>query len=299
MKVAISKFTGIDNINVPEKLALGACTEAVNVVFNGDGQVVRRPGTRNLGVPGTLASYGTFDQGQLFYVASNLDIVHFDGTAGVVVGTADHASPCFWAEESPNKVFMAQFDSIQVWNGTIFGPLSTDAMGLETGTKPMSVPGEIVRVNWVAGRLCVASFSGGFTRLTFSVPGIYGRVSIAEDWIEIPHKVTGLESFGVNLVITCLDSVFLYSVASGELVKKLGYGTPVGRPIARTGPDSALIWTNRGVVSYPEFENKTKDHYLSAPGLGCGTAIVQYEGNEYLVVSNDGLGTNYDVRGTT
>lgn len=292
----INKLTGINNIGVPEKRPLGTCTEATNVVVNGDGQIGRRPGSKLLSATPVIASYGTFDQSQLFYVTDAGHVMHFDGSMTEQVGLVAHQAPCFWAEESPAMVFMAQYDSIQVWQGTgSFIPLPTTAPGLETGTKPLVIVGEIVRINWVAGRLCVASYLNGFSRLTFSVAGIYGRVPLSEDWFEIPHLVTGLESFATNLVITTTDAIFLYNVQTGILAKTVEYGTPVGRPIARYGADRAFIWTTRGVVTYPEWKNITKDTYLTNPGEGCGSAIIQYEGNEYLLVSHDEMGINYET----
>lgn len=292
----INKFTGINNTAAAKKLPLGTCVEATNVVFNGDGQVSRRPGTTQLASTPVIASYGTFDQSQLFFVRDDLSITHFDGSAYTPVGAVGHNNYCFWAEESPQMVFCAQYDSIQVWSGGSFGPLDTSDHGLTTGTKPLTIVGDIVRINWIAGKLCVASYLNGFSRITFSVPGMYGRVSIEEDWFEVPHLVTGLEAFGTNLVIACTDAIFLYNVQTGILAKTVEYGTPVGRPIARYKPDKAFIWTTRGVVEYPTWENLTKDVYLTNPGEGCGSAIIQFEGNEYLVVSHDNLGLNYEVK---
>lgn len=291
----ITKFKGIDNINVPEKLEPGACLEARNVIFNGTG-VARRPGTKLLVQGDMLGSYGTFDRSQLFYVKPSKEIVRFDGVTHTVVGSVAQDSACFWAEESGSKVFMAQYDAIYEWDGATFGPLSQESYGLDSGTKPLTVPGEIIRLNWISGRLCVASYADGFSRLTFSVAGMYGRQTINEDWFEIPHRVTGLEAYATNLIVTCLDAVFVYNVENGLLYKKLEYGTPVGRPIARAGIDKALIWTNRGVIEYPSFKNLTLDHFSAKPGEGCGSAIIQYEGNEYLIISNDGLGVDYNVQ---
>ena len=291
----IDKFTGIDNINFPQKLPLGTCLEATNIVFTGDGRLMRCPGMLPNHTASIIGSYGTFDQSQMFYVTAGLQIFKFDGISHVQVGTVPHDDKCYWAEESSDVVFLAQSDNIQVWNGVAFSPLTADAMGLSAGLKPLYATGEIVRVNWVAGRLCVVTQSENTSKVYFSVPGMYGMTTIEEDWFEIPHVVTGVESFATNMIISCTNAVFHYNTQTGILTKRLEYGTPFGRPIARVAADKALIWSNRGVIRYPEWDNITLSHFTVPPGEGCATAIMQYAGAEFFLVSHDDAGYNYNT----
>jgi hypothetical protein len=291
----IKKFSGIDNINIPERLEPGACVSATNVIFNGLG-VARRPGSKRILQDPILSSYGTLDRSQVFYVLPSLDIVRFDGSTHAVVGRVNEAGPCYWAEESPTQVFVAQGDgNIQEWNGVGFSLLDINASGLTAGTKPLAFPGEIIGLGWIAGRLVVCTAVEGFTRVTFSISGVYGRQTLREDWFEIPHRVSFVEAFATNLIVACTDAVFVYNVENGLLIKKLSYGVPLGKPLARYSIDKALLWTTRGLLEYPEFVNKTADRFLSKPGLGCSITTIHFEGNEYAVVGTDGLGINYNV----
>ncbi len=206
------------------------------------------------------------------------------------------AEPCFWAEESSLQVFAAQRHSIGMYTGGEFGPLPSEVPeGLELVLTPISITDEIVQICWAANRLVVASFDGEISQITLSVPGYPGFVSIEEDWFEIPSLVTGLEAFGTNVLITCDNAIYLYDIASESLRKKLDFGTPAGKPISRNTPDSALIWTNRGVVAFPEFKLLTRETFFVPPGETCTTSVIQYGGVECLIVSTDGLNYNYNV----
>lgn len=167
----------------------------------------------------------------------------------------------------------------------------TDELYFDVEAMP---PGIIGSIAFYQSRIAVAVLeSPTLTRIQFSVPYHYHLFHTTDDRFEIPDQVTGMLTVDGQLLITCRNSIFVFT-ADSRLIKLVDYGTPAGKPIQRLPEGGALIWTNRGVCKYPEFQNLTQDSVSLPPGNGCSTTLWATSGDQYLLVCNDGGGAAYN-----
>jgi hypothetical protein len=155
------------------------------------------------------------------------------------------------------------------------------------------IPTDITAMTFHAGKIAVATITDNKTSLiTFSLPNIYHLFETANA-IEIPDLITSIMSVKGHLLITCMRSIFVFD---GESLQRLAnYGTPVGRPICLLPDNSALIWTNRGVCKYPDFQNVTEGIFSIPAGFGCNTSTMDVEGSQFLTIATDDLGEAYNA----
>lgn len=294
--IKIDNFVGIDNVSVPEKAALGSFSEASNVIIMGDGPVGIRPGYTTIRAGAIRSSFGVSSREFMVLVNAVGEVILYNGDYFEILGVVMEDS-YFWVEESPSSVLLLSGGGIyRITPGRLLEAVGeTPPVGLELVVAPLAI-GTLLATSYILDRLCIASADGAGSCIRLGLPGYPGFESIEPDWFYIPHKVTWMESMESGLLITCEDAIYVYEVASGQLSKRLHYGAPRGRSVAKTSPQTAFMWTTRGVVTYPEFENKTITQYIRAPGISCSTSLVQYRGSEYFVVCMDGDSLSYDVQ---
>jgi hypothetical protein len=155
------------------------------------------------------------------------------------------------------------------------------------------IPSDVVAMTFHLGKIAVATITENKTSLiTFSSPSLYHLFDTI-NVIEIPDLITSIASTKGHLLITCMRSIFAFD--GDNLQRIANYGTPVGRPICLLPDDSALIWTNRGVCKYPEFQNITENVFSVPAGFGCNTSMMEVEGNKFLTIATDDLGSAYNA----
>jgi hypothetical protein len=156
-----------------------------------------------------------------------------------------------------------------------------------------SVPDNAVAMTYHLGKIAIASTSTDQTsQIQFSVPGFYHLFDLIDEAFSIPDLITGLASVQGQLLITGLRSIWVYS--EGGLQRLCAYGTPVGKPIQEMADGSVLIWTNRGMCKYPEFQNLTAQDFSVPAGFGCATSLMEVEGSKFLTITTDDNGVAFN-----
>jgi|SRR5450631_592995 len=118
--------------------------------------------------------------------------------------------------------------------------------------------------------------------------------NLEKDFIIIPGQVLMLASTSKGLVIGTHKAIYAY--VDDTLQPLADYGVIKGKPYAKTPEHSVLMWTERGVCSYPPFTNHTVNKATFPPGSQCSAAIVESNGISRFVALNDGIGVPYNAR---
>jgi len=167
-----------------------------------------------------------------------------------------------------------------------------DEMYFDVEPAPLS---EVIGVTYYQARVVVAvRLSPELTRIQFSAPYQYHLFHKADDRFELPDEVTAMEVVNGRLLITCRNSIYSFT-SDNKLNKLTDYGTPRGKPITKLPDSGAIIWTDRGVAKYPEFENLTEKIVSLPPGEGCSTTLYEKKGSQYLLICNDGSGEAFNA----
>lgn len=161
---------------------------------------------------------------------------------------------------------------------------------LNTESIPLS---KIWAATYFQARIAIAVLEANETKIRFSLPQRYHLFKITEDFITIPDLVTDMEEVNGQLLITCKDSIYVFT-ADYRLLKLAEYGTPDGKPILKLPENGCFIWSNRGMCAYPEFKNLTEDSVSVPPGDGCALSLYDYKGSRYALCCNDGQGEAFN-----
>jgi hypothetical protein len=298
----INKFSGFNNTDDGQKLDPGVLVTADNVYLTTKGSVKRRPGSQLLALGTKITgSYATSDNRFMFLV-DNGSLVRFDGNGFEALATGLPVAPSFWCEESTNRVFVVSGGAyLQIDNGTVVTQLHTlslpadngiDDLGRDTSLYPTT---GVVAAAYHRGSVVLgAKVSEGLTRIQFSIPGVYHLFHNVQNRFEIPDDVVSMDSVNNQLLIVCKHSVYSFS-EDGRLNKLADYGSVVGKSITKLADNGCFIWTTRGVVKYPEFQNVTENELYLPPGNGCSTGLFEHNGEELLLICSDGGGIPYNA----
>ena len=165
-----------------------------------------------------------------------------------------------------------------------------DGVYVDTMAPPLT---NIRAAEFYNGRLVLAEEVPEGTAIFFSKPGFYHLFSTVRDFFILPDVVTDIANIGGQLLITGRGGVYVLT-PDNQLQTLANYGAPIGKPILRLPEGGALIWTDRGVCSFPNFTNLTNDHVSVTAGTACATSLFEHKGSRYMLCSNDGIGRPFN-----
>jgi hypothetical protein len=122
-------------------------------------------------------------------------------------------------------------------------------------------------------------------------PHLYAR---DKDYFIVQGQLRALMPTLQGLVVATSEAIYVWS--EGALTPLTSYGTPQGRPITRLPDGSVRIFSNRGVIAFPNFENLTERKVAFPCGSQVSTAIVESDGIQRMVTLSDGLGSTWNVK---
>ncbi len=296
----INKFSGFNNTDDELKLDPGTLVKADNVYLTSRGSVKRRPGSQLLALGTKITgSYATTDNRFMFLI-DNGSLVRFDGNGFEALATGFPVASSFWCEESTNRVFVISGNAfVQIDNGTVVTQLHSLPLPADNGindlgrdTSLFPTTGVVAAAFHNGSVVLGAKVAEGLTRIQFSIPGVYHLFHNIQNRFEIPDDVVSMDSVNGQLLIVCKHGIYSFS---DRLIKLADYGSVVGKSITKLADNGCYIWTTRGVVKYPEFQNVTENELYLPPGNGCSTSLFEYNGEELLLICSDGGGTAYNA----
>jgi hypothetical protein len=122
-------------------------------------------------------------------------------------------------------------------------------------------------------------------------PHLYAR---DKDYFIVQGQLRALMPTLQGLVVATSEAIYVWS--EGALTPLTNYGTPPGRPITRLPDGSVRIFSNRGVIAFPNFENLTERKCSFPAGTNVSTAIVESDGIQRMITLSDGLGQVWNVK---
>lgn len=299
--INITKFSGLANTIPQEKLPLGSLSVADNIVLTSAGDIKRRVGN-SLVASGTkiTGSYGTTDNVNLFLI-DNGTLFRFDGLSFMPLANGFPIASSYWCEESPDRVFVMSGNIYAyIDKGIEVTTLHDKPLPIDNGINDLAFNTEafpstgVVDMTYHQGSIVLAvKLDTGLSRVQFSIPQEYHVFHLVHGRFEVPDEITAIDSVNGQLLIVCKHSTWVYT-SDSRLLKLADYGSPIGKPISKLPDNGCLIWTTRGVVKYPEFENVTEKVVSLPPGAGCSTIIYEYNGEKYFLVCTDGVGNAYN-----
>lgn len=182
-------------------------------------------------------------------------------------------------------VSIGQTPSFLVINSFDIAGAPIDGVYMNTMSAPLN---NVRAAEFFNNRLVVAVETESGSVIFFSKPGFYHLFSTLQDFFELPDTVTDLANINGQLLITGRSGIYAFT-PDGQIQKIVDYGTPRGKPILRLPEGGSLIWTDRGVCTFPNFSNLTKEHVSVPPGSACATSMFEWRGSTYMLSSNDGI----------
>jgi hypothetical protein len=122
-------------------------------------------------------------------------------------------------------------------------------------------------------------------------PHLYARDS---DYFIVQGQLRALMPTLQGLVVATSDAIYVWS--EGALTPLTSYGCPAGRCIARLPDNSVRIWSSRGVIAFPNFENLTERKCAFPCGSQVSTAFVESNGIQRMVTLSDGNGPTWNIK---
>ncbi len=122
-------------------------------------------------------------------------------------------------------------------------------------------------------------------------PHLYARDS---DYFIVQGQLRALMPTLQGLVVATSEAIYVWSESA--LTPLTSYGTSQGRPIARLPDGSVRIWSSRGVIAFPNFENLTERKVAFPAGTNVSTAIMESDGIQRLVTLSDGQGSTWNIK---
>lgn len=130
--------------------------------------------------------------------------------------------------------------------------------------------------------------------ISYSQPYFYHIYDLSKEGFAVIGKVIQMLSVNEGLLIATDTGIWLRDLQD-SLIRITDYGVVPGKPIYKDQDGKVIIWTKRGLATFPPYKN-TFDKKLSvAPGLNCATAIVDIKGSQYSFVMTDTGGTPYNT----
>lgn len=182
-----------------------------------------------------------------------------------------------------------------VWNQ------SPDYLGVELSTPfyaPLPSACDVIQA-W-RGRLHAAMFmaSQSQTVVWRSRPLGYHLFDLKQDYIMVPGRVLALAPHDTALVIGTDKAIFAYD--GKALVQLADYGVVSGlcwdTDKTEQGAENLLLWTQRGLCRFPNFENLTAAHVSVAPGIRAGAAVIAANGQKKFLVALQQGGSAFNAR---
>jgi hypothetical protein len=122
-------------------------------------------------------------------------------------------------------------------------------------------------------------------------PHLYARDS---DYFIVQGQLRALMPTLQGLVVATSEAIYVW--ADSILTPLVGYGCPPGRSISRAPNGNVNIWTYRGVLTFPPFENLTEKKVAFKAGSQVSTCIMESDGIIRFIALTPGDGEVWNVK---
>jgi len=130
------------------------------------------------------------------------------------------------------------------------------------------------------------------TIVLFSEPNHYHLYGYNDRYFIVPGHIEAMRSVDEGIVIATNSEIYIYD--GSNLLKLANYGVIPGEPIVRKQDKSLLIYTQRGVCSFPPFTELTQSKVSLPMGSQCTTAIMFKNGVRSFIALHDDSGVAFN-----
>lgn len=126
-----------------------------------------------------------------------------------------------------------------------------------------------------------------------SEPFWFNLFKLSEEGFAINGKVIQMMSTTEGLLISTDIGIWLRS-NDDSLIRLVDYGVIPSKPIYKDQEGKVIIWTKRGLATFPPYKLVFDKKLSVAPGLECAVKIVNIHGSKYSFVITDTGSTPYN-----
>ena len=130
------------------------------------------------------------------------------------------------------------------------------------------------------------------TIVLYSEPNHYHLYGYNDRYFIVPGHIESMRSVDEGIVIATSSEIYVYD--GSNLLKLANYGVIPGESIARQQDKSLLIYTQRGVCSFPPFTERTQGKVSLPMGSQCATAIMFKDGVRTFIALHDESGVAFN-----
>lgn len=130
--------------------------------------------------------------------------------------------------------------------------------------------------------------------ISYSQPYFYHIFDLSKEGFAVIGKVIQMLSVNEGLLIATDAGIWLRDQQE-NLVRIADYGVVPGKPLYKDQDGHVIIWTKRGLATFPPYKNVFDKKLSVAPGLNCAAVIVDIKGSRYSFVMTDTGGTPYNT----
>lgn len=169
----------------------------------------------------------------------------------------------------------------------------------QIGTSPLSkeqqncaaLPFTASIIAWHQGRIYAADYQAqqDYTVIWISQPFSYQWFDLATDGISVPGKILGMASYQGGLLIAT-DKAIWDLTGDDLLMQRFPYAAIPGYPVAKGTDGRVWCWTQRGLISAPEWKEAQFDKFSPTPGTDCFVTELLYKGSRQIAAFTNGQG---------
>lgn len=294
----VPAFKGIHNTVPIRSIPDDALSDAVNVDLTDSGAVVRRAGF-TLAQSMAIESWYQMDNGRCFITAGGVlyEIDESLGQREIGGSTAtsfDDYGDVLFTNDGLMLNGQVLHDLKTMLQPTTYPvasegsptelPMGVNADPLERFADPF--PAHVDHVCWYDSSLYCSQQLDNETVIWYSKPHHYHLYDYAANYILVPGQLLAMARTPDMLCLGTSTAIYAYN---GALAKVADYGVIPGRPIARRSSGQILIYTERGVCTFP-FQNLTEAKVSLPPGRQCATSVIDQGGISRFIAVHDGGG---------
>jgi hypothetical protein len=179
--------------------------------------------------------------------------------------------------------------------GTVYQDASGMPLGIEQAQSSSPFPENTEQIAWYESSLYAGQCLDDKRSIVWWSQSLHPHLFARDsDYFIVQGQLRALMPTLQGLVVATSEAIYVWS--EGALTPLTSYGTPPGRPLARLPDGSVRIFSNRGVICFPNFENLTEKKVSFPAGSQVSTAIVESDGIQRMVTLSDGLGNTWNVK---
>jgi hypothetical protein len=179
--------------------------------------------------------------------------------------------------------------------GTVYQDASGMPLGFEQAQSSSPFPENTEQIAWYESSLYAGQCLDDKRSIVYWSQSLHPHLFARDsDYFFVQGQLRALMPTPQGLVVATSEAIYVWSESA--LTPLTSFGTPPGRPITRLPDGSVRIWSSRGVIAFPNFENLT-DRKCSFPvGNNVSTVIVESDGIQRFIALSDSQGEVWNVK---